>query len=524
MASREGSPKGRPSEKYGVSHGTKQVPSFIKRNRANLSKNVPLATDPLGQAANRQHQSPASHRPAATSTAADTSLSTLDASDRSMDMSDVSAHRRRYVASPWAATSSGMRPKTADPYLGMDRQMGRPAVRKPVRESSFLTPVSAARALRSGRDLDQEFGLGQASVSPGADSIDESGPGVAAQRSSRYSGPPGAGMAEHDERKRETSFRGNPPPPAVKRTPSFAARIMSQSKYEEDDDFDESSTSFSASFKPRASVGTRQQSMMRVDSRALMNRSSSVNLFSPEGSPGKETLTRLVNEEDLRKLIENIQRGLGPQDLNLRAQLDAKMARLTPVLLDAVGSCDNVQVRPCRTVGALIDGLMRACGFQALNLGYNTIVDTLSSRLAQAFSVNHSLTTLHLGSIGLSEASCVRLVKALRGNASGRVKQLFLGRNKAGRQTAETLAEAISCGEGGLAHLQVLSLSNNRIGDDGGAALCDALLSNRHMRALDVGSNMLGAKTCTALAVSLRENAALREMRIERNPDLETER
>lgn len=310
-------------------------------------------------------------------------------------------------------------------------------------------------------------------------------------------------MAEHDERKRETSFRGNPPPPAVKRTPSFAARIMSQSKYEEDDDFDESSTSFSASFKPRASVGTRQQSMMRVDSRALMNRSSSVNLFSPEGSPGKETLTRLVNEEDLRKLIENIQRGLGPQDLNLRAQLDAKMARLTPVLLDAVGSCDNVQ---------------------ALNLGYNTIVDTLSSRLAQAFSVNHSLTTLHLGSIGLSEASCVRLVKALRGNASGRVKQLFLGRNKAGRQTAETLAEAISCGEGGLAHLQVLSLSNNRIGDDGGAALCDALLSNRHMRALDVGSNMLGAKTCTALAVSLRENAALREMRIERNPDLETER
>lgn len=54
--------------------------------------------------------------------------------------------------------------------------------------------------------------------------------------------------------------------------------------------------------------------------------------------------------------------------------------------------------------------------------------------------------------------------------------------------------------------LQVLNLRLNRLGDEGGAELCNLLLRNNSLRVLDLSANDLGKETTKALCALIRKN------------------
>jgi Ran GTPase-activating protein 1 len=59
--------------------------------------------------------------------------------------------------------------------------------------------------------------------------------------------------------------------------------------------------------------------------------------------------------------------------------------------------------------------------------------------------------------------------------------------------------------------LTKLDLRNNRIGDDGAAALGGALATSRSLHRLYLSWNRIGDAGAEALALGLRRNAALKE-------------
>jgi Ran GTPase-activating protein (RanGAP) involved in mRNA processing and transport len=66
----------------------------------------------------------------------------------------------------------------------------------------------------------------------------------------------------------------------------------------------------------------------------------------------------------------------------------------------------------------------------------------------------------------------------------------------------------------GSEHLAKLVLFENRIGDQGLAALVNALRTTASLSALDLGMNRIGPKGAKALSRALRANGTLSELRL----------
>ena len=164
---------------------------------------------------------------------------------------------------------------------------------------------------------------------------------------------------------------------------------------------------------------------------------------------------------------------------------------------------------------------------QVLNLGSNALSPAVVAALCRCVSRNVSLTSLHLAGCSLSDQSCADIVEALDANRLARLRELYLGNNRAARGTAHRLAGCMralapdSVQFSGLRTIGALSLAGNRISDAGGAELILALEDNESVHMLDLGANELGPEAAAALRRMVARNGALRELRVERNAGLE---
>ena len=110
---------------------------------------------------------------------------------------------------------------------------------------------------------------------------------------------------------------------------------------------------------------------------------------------------------------------------------------------------------------------------------------------------------------GLLDEGTEALIEGLRENSS--LKHLYLGGNGIGVAGIRALAAYI---ESGSCHLSDLSLSCNRLGDEGIAILCKAMLSDgaKSIIRLNVASCGIGPVGAGHLAALIRENSTLKHL------------
>ena len=157
-----------------------------------------------------------------------------------------------------------------------------------------------------------------------------------------------------------------------------------------------------------------------------------------------------------------------------------------------------------------------ACNTQLVQLVLrgNEIGDEGAYFLAEGLKCNGTLLDLDLFCNAIEERGAQMLARALH-EPTCALNALNLDTNDVGDEGAAALADALKVN----AMLLELDLGSNRerntgatshlIGERGAAALADALASNSTLTRLDVGGNVLGNKGATSLSDALGSNTAL---------------
>jgi len=196
-------------------------------------------------------------------------------------------------------------------------------------------------------------------------------------------------------------------------------------------------------------------------------------------------------------------------NLNLR-RLDAFMMQ---ALADALSQNDEIQI--INLTSALVSRNHHHRRPTAGSSDHHTHSSSSSSDetlipLAQLLCHHKSLEVIHLSYNRLTDASC--LGRALSTNSS--LQELYMDHNQMSGASVVALA-------GGLARnpdtkLRVLCLNSNRMGDLGGMALAQLLLTNQSLKRLQLTNNMLGGASVLALCQALEQrNVTLIELGLE---------
>jgi uncharacterized protein (DUF924 family)/Ran GTPase-activating protein (RanGAP) involved in mRNA processing and transport/predicted esterase len=126
--------------------------------------------------------------------------------------------------------------------------------------------------------------------------------------------------------------------------------------------------------------------------------------------------------------------------------------------------------------------------------------------LAEMLRTNPRLEVLDLVNCGLLDEGLETLLGALIGpGRNTTLRHLYAGTNGVTARSAARLAEYL----GGDCALESLSISCNRLGDEGLEVIAPALARNRSLRRLSLASNRIGPRGAAALARALAENSSL---------------
>ena len=109
----------------------------------------------------------------------------------------------------------------------------------------------------------------------------------------------------------------------------------------------------------------------------------------------------------------------------------------------------------------------------------------------------------------LTDESVDSLVKIM--NCNLLLREVDLTNNQLSCEGAKELSKFVASAK---CRLQKLVLSLNRIGDDGCAAFCQALGSNRALAHLDLSSNQLTSAACTALARLIKTSRTVKTLNL----------
>jgi Ran GTPase-activating protein (RanGAP) involved in mRNA processing and transport len=165
----------------------------------------------------------------------------------------------------------------------------------------------------------------------------------------------------------------------------------------------------------------------------------------------------------------------------------------------------------------LLDALRGNSRVRSLLLGTDGLRSAGAKRLAAMLSEARppALETLYLGCNHIEPDGVEALADALAHHA---VRALWLKRNPLGPAGARALAELLRVQPG----LEVLDLTNTRLGDAGAEAIAAGLLAQvdapRGLQVLMLGSNGIGVRGCEALGEALARHPHLRELALAVSP------
>ncbi|XP_068738356.1 nucleotide-binding oligomerization domain-containing protein 2-like isoform X2 [Montipora capricornis] len=138
-----------------------------------------------------------------------------------------------------------------------------------------------------------------------------------------------------------------------------------------------------------------------------------------------------------------------------------------------------------------------------LNLTGSFIGAEGATSLSQALTVNTSLTTLILWGSFIRAEGATSLSQALAANTS--LTTLDLSHNSIGDEGATSLSQALAVNTS----LTTLKLSGSFIGAEGATSLSQALAVNTSLTTLDLSGNSIGAEGATSLSQALAVNTSL---------------
>eukprot|EP00929_Paragymnodinium_shiwhaense_P051895 TRINITY_DN26045_c0_g1_i1.p1 TRINITY_DN26045_c0_g1~~TRINITY_DN26045_c0_g1_i1.p1 ORF type:complete len:695 (-),score=209.78 TRINITY_DN26045_c0_g1_i1:123-2207(-) len=161
----------------------------------------------------------------------------------------------------------------------------------------------------------------------------------------------------------------------------------------------------------------------------------------------------------------------------------------------------------------LAEALEGNASLRLLQLEGNCIGDMAASRLAEMFKCNETLRSLDLDMNRIGDVGAAELAAALSQNQA--LNSLELHSNAIGAQGAAKLAEALRPGHN--VTLRTLSLTDNKVRDEGAVYFAEALAENVTLCGLFLGKNEIGDQGGSRLAEMLKGNKCLQELHLERN-------
>ncbi|KAI9188830.1 hypothetical protein H9P43_000252 [Blastocladiella emersonii ATCC 22665] len=159
--------------------------------------------------------------------------------------------------------------------------------------------------------------------------------------------------------------------------------------------------------------------------------------------------------------------------------------------------------------GVLADALLdpQAQQISAVWLKRNPILADGAAHLARVLCVNTTLAVLDLVNTGIQDAGAVALARALTAAGSGSgLRHLYLDANHLTPVAAEAFGDLLASGG---AALESLSMSCNRFGDAGTAALARGVAKDTKLQRLVLASNGIGPAGAAALGDAVRAHPAL---------------
>ncbi|XP_076835963.1 NACHT, LRR and PYD domains-containing protein 3-like isoform X2 [Brachyhypopomus gauderio] len=189
---------------------------------------------------------------------------------------------------------------------------------------------------------------------------------------------------------------------------------------------------------------------------------------------------------------------LGELNLNLNEPGDSGVKQLSALLEDPHCTLEILQLYNCSITeegcAALCSALRSnpSSHLRELNLGYNKPGDTGVKQLSALLEDPHcTLEKLQLFNCSISEEGCAALCSALRSNRSSHLRELNLNYNKPGDSGVKQLSDLLQDPD---CTLEKLDLSWCSITEEGCAALYSAMRSNpsSHLRDLNLDHNEPG--------------------------------
>ncbi|KJE96478.1 hypothetical protein, variant [Capsaspora owczarzaki ATCC 30864] len=145
------------------------------------------------------------------------------------------------------------------------------------------------------------------------------------------------------------------------------------------------------------------------------------------------------------------------------------------------------------------------------SLSDNRIGDAGAQAIAEALTVNKTLSGIHLSNDQISNAGATALAEALKVNET--LTNLHLVKNHIGDAGAQALGEALEVNT----TLTWLKLDQNQIGDAGAQAIAEVVQVNRTVAGLDLNQNQIGDAGVQAIAEALKVNTTLKELLLSDN-------
>jgi Ran GTPase-activating protein (RanGAP) involved in mRNA processing and transport len=149
-----------------------------------------------------------------------------------------------------------------------------------------------------------------------------------------------------------------------------------------------------------------------------------------------------------------------------------------------------------------------------LDLSHNAIGPKGATALAEGLSCNASIAFLNLSDNSFGDKGIAVFASMLCSQTNGVITTLCLRRNKFGPLGARVLADALSMS---TCCIETLNLSENRILDEGAAALANALIVNRSLQWLNVSECEIGASGASALFNALARQEFLTDLDLGHN-------
>ena len=159
---------------------------------------------------------------------------------------------------------------------------------------------------------------------------------------------------------------------------------------------------------------------------------------------------------------------------------------------------------------AIANALQHNTVLTKLYLSNNNIGDTGAVSLAQALNCNSTLTELNLSNNIIGYPGAVALFKVLQPKST--LTMLDLSNNNIICTKGVTLFQTIH-----LSTLEVLNLSDNKVGDAGAVNLANSFSFKCKLVGVNLSSSGIGDAGATALARSLHRNYAMRKLDLHNN-------